>query len=135
MKEGIIIGVLIVVLVGLFILSSFRRKKFNQEMNQMRTDLKIGDKVMTDSGLVGEISETYEEDGSKFFVLKSGGVINYGYFTVHANAVYYAFNKEGVKDSETTKESTSEVKEEQEVVISEDKQVEEKPKKTRKSKN
>ena len=108
MKEGIIIGVLVIILVALFVLNAFRRKKFNQEMNQMRTDLKIGDKVMTDSGIVGEISEIYEQDGYKYFVLRSGGEINYGYFSVHANAVYYAFGK----DKENEKNLAEEKKEE-----------------------
>ena len=138
MKEGIIIGVLVVILVALFVLNAFRRKKFNQEMNQMRTDLKIGDKVMTDSGIVGEISEIYEQDGYKYFVLRSGGAINYGYFSVHANAVYYAFGKEKENEKTIAEEKKEEAKPEEKVVEVETQVVESKsdeaPKKTKKSK-
>lgn len=141
MKEGIIIGVLVVILVALFVLNSFRRKKFNNEMSQMRTDLKIGDKVMTDSGIVGEIAEIYEQDGYKYFVLKSGGELNHGYFSVHANAVYYAFGKEKNKENETKeteaeenieKENKPEVETVVEAEVVETKA--ETPKKTKKSK-
>lgn len=92
--EIVLIVVLLVLLVALFVISSMKKKKFNQEMNQLREDLKKGDKVMTDSGIVGEVVESYIEEDYKYFVLKSGKGDNTGYFTVHANAIYYVFGKE-----------------------------------------
>ena len=104
MVQTIIICVLIAILVALFVLSGMKRKKFNQEMNQMRTDLKPGDKVMTDSGIVGSIVESYEDDGSKYFVLKSGSEFNSGCFSVHANAIYYVFGKENAQNEAVVEE-------------------------------
>ncbi len=92
--EIILVVVLLVLLVALFVISSMKRKKFNAEVGQMREDLKKGDKVMTDSGIVGEVVDSYVEEEYKYFVLKSGKGENTGYFTVHANAIYYAFGKE-----------------------------------------
>ena len=101
--EIILVVVLTILLVALFAMSYFKRRKFNTEMSQMREDIKVGDKVMTDSGVVGEVVETYSEEEYKYFVLKSGKGDNTGYFTVHANAVYYVFGKE---DTRTDKKTT-----------------------------
>ncbi len=94
MLEGILVVILIVLLVALFVISSMKKKKFNAELGQMREELKPGDKVMTDSGVVGEVVESYTEEEYKYFVLKSGRGENTGYFSVHANAIYYVFGKE-----------------------------------------
>lgn len=94
MMEIIILVVLLVLVVALFLLSYFKKKKFNTELGSMRQDLKPGDKVMTDTGVVGEVVEGYTEDEYKYFVLKTGRGEHTGYFTVHANAIYYVFDKE-----------------------------------------
>ena len=100
MIEIILVVVLLVLLVALFVMSYMKKKKFNTEMGQMREELKKGDKVMTDSGIVGEVVESYTEEEYKYFVLKSGKGENTGYFTVHANAIYYVFGKEDSKKEE-----------------------------------
>ena len=79
-----------------------KKKKFTAEMSQMRDELKKGDKVMTDSGIVGEVVDTYSEDEYKYFVLKSGKGENTGFFTVHANAIYYVFGKEQKQSEKKT---------------------------------
>ncbi len=90
----ILMIVVIVLIVAMFTISFIRKKRFNNDLTAMRSDLKIGDKVMTDTGVVGELVDTYEEEGYKYFVLKSGKGNNVGYFAVHANAIYYVFGKE-----------------------------------------
>ena len=97
MAQYALLIVLIVLVVALFITSYVRRKKYNSELGQMREELKIGDKVMTDTGVVGEVVDSYIEDEYKYFVLKSGRGNNVGYFAVHANAIYYVFGKEEPK--------------------------------------
>ena len=99
MLEIILVVVLLVLLVALFVISSMKKKKFNAEMGQMREELKKGDKVMTDSGIVGEVVDSYVEEEYKYFVLKSGKGENSGFFTVHANAIYYVFGKEQKQES------------------------------------
>ena len=121
--ELILVVVLLVLLVALFAMSYMKKKKFNAEMGQLREELKNGDKVMTDSGVVGEVVDSYMEEDYKYFVLKSGKGNNIGYFTVHANAIYYVFGKEQKKEEkkvvvvapkkvEEKKEETTENKEE-----------------------
>lgn len=92
--EIVLLIILIVLVVALFIVSYMKKKKYNNELGQMREELKVGDKVMTDTGVVGEVVDSYIEDEYKYFVLKSGKGSNVGYFTVHANAIYYVFGKE-----------------------------------------
>ena len=94
MTETILLVVLIVVLIGLMVASYMKKKKYNNSLADMRDQLVIGDKVMTDSGIVGEVVDFYEEDGFKYFVLKSGKGQNTGFYTVHANAIYYVFGKD-----------------------------------------
>ncbi len=115
MMEIILLIVLIVLVVALFLMSYFKKKKFNSELGQMREDLKVGDKVMTDTGVVGEVVDSYVEDEYKYFVLKTGKDKNIGYFTVHANAIYYVFGKEDAKAQEkvTIKVAEPEVKKEE----------------------
>ena len=98
--EIILLIVLIVLVVALFVLSYMKKKKFNTELGQMRDDLKVGDKVMTDAGVVGEVVESFVEEEYKYFVLKTGKGNNVGYFTVHANAIYYVFGKEETQKQE-----------------------------------
>ena len=90
----VLIVILVVLVVALFVVSYVRKRKFNNDLGQMRADLKVGDKVMTDTGVVGEVVDSYTEENYKYFVLKTGRGNNVGYFTVHANAIYYVFNKE-----------------------------------------
>lgn len=92
--ELVLCVVLIVLLVALFVINGMKKKKFNAELGQMREELKVGDKVMTDSGIVGEVVDSYVEEEYKYFVLKSGKGENTGYYTVHGNAIYYVFGKE-----------------------------------------
>ena len=96
--ELILVVILLALLVALFVISFMKKKKFNTEMSQLREELKKGDKVMTDSGIVGEVVESYMEEDYKYVVLKSGKGENTGYFTVHANAIYYVFGKEMKKE-------------------------------------
>lgn len=128
MMEIILLVVLLVLVVALFVLSYFKKKKFNAELGSMREDLKPGDKVMTDTGVVGEVVESFTEDEYKYFVLKTGRGEHTGYFTVHANAIYYVFGKEEQQGSTKKVIVVKQPKPEQEnAEVKEDKQAEVKP--------
>lgn len=93
----ILLLVMVVLVIALFVVSFLRRRKFNQDLGTLREELKVGDKVMTDSGIVGEVVSSYTEEEYKYIVLKSGDKEHVGYFTVHANAIYYVFGKDDAK--------------------------------------
>lgn len=116
MGEIILLIVLSVLLVAMFVLSYARKKKYNQGLSSMREELKNGDKVMTDAGIVGEVVDSYTEEGYKYFVLKSGKGNNIGYFSVHANAIYYVFGKED-NQNQPAKQPKQEDKKVEEVVV------------------
>lgn len=92
--EIALLVVLIVLVVALFVISFLRRRKFDNSLTAMREELKNGDKVMTDCGIVGEIVDSFVEEETKYFVIKTGKDDKIGYLTVHGAAVYHAFGKE-----------------------------------------
>lgn len=91
----IIMLVVLLFLVVLMVLGYLRRKKFNDQLMQMRSELKVGDKVMTDTGVVGEVIEKRAEGEFNFVTIKTGAGDHVGYMEIHENAVYYTFNKDG----------------------------------------
>ena len=107
----IIMLVVLLFLVVLMVLSHLRRKKFTDKLMQMRSELKIGDKVMTDTGVVGEVVDKRVDGEFNFVTIKTGTENHVGYMEIHENAVYYTFNKEGepeyagqnLEDAEETK--------------------------------
>lgn len=119
MLEIILVIVLVVLLVALFVISAMKKKKFNAELGQMREELKNGDKVMTDSGVVGEVVDSYTEEDYKYFVLKSGKGDKVGYFSVHANAIYYVYGKDEPKTqlAQTKVKENKEEKKVEDVIV------------------
>ena len=123
MGEIILLVVLVVLLVAMFVMSYMRRKKYNQGLSSMREELKKGDKVMTDSGIVGEVVDSYTEEEYKYFVLKSGKGDKVGYFSVHANAIYYVYGKDEPKTQlAQTKVKEKEDKKVEDVIVEDLKQ-------------
>ena len=109
--ESILMIAILLFLVVLMVLGYMKRRKFNAQLQDLRDNIKAGDKVMTDTGVVGEIAEVETEGEHKYFVIKSGTDKNFGYVKVHANAVYYVFNNEEPKYATT--ESDEEVETEE----------------------
>ena len=106
---SIIMLVILLFLVVLMVLGYLKRKKFNTNLLAMRENLKVGDKVMTDTGVVGEIVDKRQEGEFNFVTLKTGADKHVGYMEIHVNSVYYVFGKDGEavyagqkEDEETT---------------------------------
>lgn len=89
--SSIILLVVLLFLVVLMVLGYMRRKKFNEQLMQMRTELKVGDKVMTDTGVVGEIVDKRTEGEFNFVTIKTGTKDHCGFMEVHENSIYYTF--------------------------------------------
>lgn len=101
---SILMIAILLFLVVLMVMGYMKRRKFNTQLQDLRDNIKVGDKVMTDTGVVGEIIEVSTEGEHKFFVIKSGTAKKFGYVKVHANAVYYVFDKEEPKYATTEAE-------------------------------
>ena len=99
---------ILVFLVGLMVLSYLRRRKFNTQVQTLRENLKAGDKVMTDTGVVGEVVDIATEGEHKYLTIKTGTATNFGYVQVHMNAVYYVFDKNEPKYATAESEEETE---------------------------
>ena len=93
--SSIILLVVLLFLVVLMVLGYMRRKKFNEQLMNMRSELKVGDKIMTDTGVIGEVISKRVEGEFDFVTIKTGSGEHVGYMEVHANSIYYTFNKDG----------------------------------------
>ena len=60
-KQLIITIITILLILGLYYLTLLPRKKQEKEIKKMQEDLKIGDKVITYTGLSGVIEEVLED--------------------------------------------------------------------------
>ena len=127
--ESILMLAILAFLVVLMVLGYTKRRKFNTQLQDLRDNVKVGNKVMTDTGVVGEIVDVATEGEHKYFTIKTGTKDKFGYIKVHANAVYYVFDKEEPVYAST--EDVVEV-EETEVAKVEEKPVEAEPKKSTK---
>jgi len=69
----------IVLIIGVFFLSTRSQKKQDREINEMRNNLKVGDEITTIGGIIGKIISIKEEtvmietghDRMKIRILKS----------------------------------------------------------------
>lgn len=102
--ESILMLAILLFLVVLMVLGYMKRRKFNTQVQELRNNIKVGDKVMTDTGVVGEIVDISTEGEYKYFTIKSGTDKNFGFIKVHANAVYYVFDKDTPKYATTEKD-------------------------------
>ena len=112
--ESILMLAILLFLVVLMVLGYMKRRNFNTQLQDLRDNIKVGDKVMTDTGVVGEIIDVSTEGEHKYFVIKSGTAKKFGYVKVHANAVYYVFDKEEPKYATTETEDVEEDTEDKE---------------------
>lgn len=122
----IIMGVLLVVLVVMYIYSSIRRKKYNQEATAMIESLKPGDKVKTYSGIYGTIVSIRETTDGKVVTLKTGSDDNFSFISVDTSVIYCMDKKQDIvrdtngeviepKDDDVTADAESQTDESNEV--------------------
>ena len=87
--------VLIVLMVVYLIFGTINRKKQQEEAMKMLNDLKVGDKVVTNAGVYGEIVSQKETNMGKIVVLKTGedgGKASY--ITINASVILGIDQKE-----------------------------------------
>ncbi len=92
----IVLGVMLVLLVGMYIMSSIKRKKYNQETAAMLDSLKPGDKIKTYSGIYGEIVAIRETTDGKVVTLKLGDEDHVSYMSVDSGVIYCIDKKQDV---------------------------------------
>ena len=95
-KNYWLILVLLVLIIAMWIISIFRRKKYTEQTMQMQNELKPGTKVKTYSGFYGTIVSIKETTDGKVALLEMGEGSKVGYITVDMNAIYGVDQKEEV---------------------------------------
>ena len=91
-----LIFVLLALIIVMYVVSFTRRKKYNNQIQDMVNSLKPGDKVKTYSGFYGTIVSIKETTDGKVVLLEMGEGSKVSYTTVDVNAIYGIDAKEDV---------------------------------------
>ncbi len=105
----ILIGVVVLILIAMPILMNARNKKDTQKIQEQTNSLKVGDKVLTTSGVYGTITELKFDDAQKVVVLETGGKTK-SYMSVDAYAIYTVFKSEAELKREAEAKAEAEKK-------------------------
>lgn len=89
----VLIGVIVLMLIALPILMNQRNKRESQKIQEQTNSLKVGDKILTTSGIYGTITEVKYDDSQKLIVIETGGKEK-SYLSIDAYAVYTVFKSE-----------------------------------------
>lgn len=129
----VLIGVVVLLLIALPIMMNSRNRRETQKIQEQTNSLKVGDKVLTTSGVYGTITEIKFDDAKKAVVLETGGKVK-SYLTVDAYAIYTVFKSEKQLETPAEKETKQEKLEEKSVETQPKESVETKVSETKKSK-
>lgn len=115
-----LIFVLLALIIVMYVVSFTRRKKYNNQIQDMVNSLKPGDKVKTYSGFYGTIVSIKETTDGKVVLLEMGEGSKVSYTTVDVNAIYgidakedVVYDKDGniIMEDDKTEEKVKEKKE------------------------
>ena len=88
--------VLIVLLIGLMVFSTIRRRKYDGQVQNMIDNLKVGDAVKTYSGFYGKIVSIRQTTDGKVVLIEMGEGNRKGYIEADINAIMCIDKKEDV---------------------------------------
>lgn len=92
--QWILLGLILVLIILYPIFTVFKNRKEKEKFDELATALKIGEKVMTSSGLYGEIVAITPQAQGKLITLKTGDEDHVGYVGVDIYAIYTVFKPE-----------------------------------------
>lgn len=105
----VLIAIVVLLLIALPIMMNARNKRETQKVQEQTNSLKVGDKVLTTSGVYGTIVELKFDDSQKVVVLETGGK-NKSYLSVDAYAIYTVFKSEAELKKEAEEKAEAERK-------------------------
>lgn len=109
----ILIGIVVLMLIALPIMMNQKNKRETQKIQEQTNSLKVGDKILTTSGVYGTITEIKFDDAQKLVVIETGGKTK-SYMTVDAYAIYTVFKSEEELENEQQAKLEAEKAKEQE---------------------
>ena len=107
----VLIAVVAILLIAMPILMNARNKRESQRVQEQTNSLKVGDQILTTSGVYGKITEVKFDDTQKMIVIETGGKTK-SYLTIDAYAVYQVISQgeEQKVEEPKTEEKTEEKK-------------------------
>ena len=127
----VLIGVVALLLIALPILMNARNKRETQKVQEQTNSLKVGDKVLTTSGVYGTITELKFDDTQKVVVLETGGKTK-SYLSVDAYAIYTVFKSDAELAREAEEKAAAEKKAVEETEVEKVEEAKEPEKKSKK---
>ena len=103
----VLVGIVVLMLIALPIMMNSKNKKETQKIQEQTNSLKVGDKVLTTSGVYGTITELKFDETQKLVVIETGGKEK-SYLTVDAYAIYTVFKSEEELKAEALKKEEEE---------------------------
>ncbi len=103
----VLIGIVVLMLIALPIMMNSKNKKETQKIQEQTNSLKVGDKVLTTSGVYGTITELKFDETQKLVVIETGGKEK-SYLAVDAYAIYTVFKSEEELKAEALKKEEEE---------------------------
>ncbi len=104
----VLIGVVVLLLIAMPIMMNRRNKRETTKIQEQTNSLKVGDKILTTSGVYGKITEIKFDDSKKCVVIETGGKTK-SYMTIDAYAIYTVFKS----DAEIARENAERLEKEQ----------------------
>ena len=126
--QYVLIGVVALLLIAMPIVMNARNKKETQKVQEQTNSLKVGDKILTTSGVYGTITEIQFSDSQKIVVIETGGKTK-SYMSVDAYAIYTVLKT----DEELAKEAAAAAENKVEKAEEEQQKTEKAEKKTTKT--
>lgn len=125
----VLLIILVVACIALFVINTMRNKKYMEQQKEMLENIEVGSKILTKTFMYGTVEKITETTDGKILLVRCGEDEKVGYFEINLEGVYSLDNKEEVVDlPDDLEEEVVEASE------SKDEVVEEKPRKTRKTK-
>lgn len=119
----VLLGVLALLMIAMPIFMNQRNKRDTQKIQEQTNSLKVGDKILTTSGVYGTIVELKYDDSQKVVVIETGSKEK-SFISIDAYAIYTVFKS----DAQLKAEAEAKAENEKKVVEAE----QEKPKNKRK---
>ncbi len=105
----VLIAVVVLLLIAMPIMMNSKNKRETQKVQEQTNSLKVGDKVLTTSGVYGTIVELKFDDAQKVVVLETGGKTK-SYLSIDAYAIYTVFKSEAELKKEAEAKAEAERK-------------------------
>lgn len=103
----VLIAVVALLLIALPIMMNQRNKRESQKIQEQTNSLKVGDKILTTSGVYGTITEIKFDDTQKMVVIETGGKTK-SYLSIDAYAIYTVFKSEAELQKEAQEKAEAE---------------------------